>query len=252
VRHISYLLLLFLLAACARPEKPVWTELPSTEKLLSVLAATTGQVNSLDGAATVSLTVNGKYLSSQQFLLLEKPDRLRTDVLTGFGQLILQLTSDGDELSVFTNTTVPGRFYRGPATTENLVRFTRIPLATKDMVRLLLYDPPLIGYQQSEVLLDGGELLLQMSNPEITQELLFDPQLQLVACRYFSEGEEFLEVLYEKIDKKKLFPKTIRLNIAAEGTAAAIKFSELQLNVEIPPERFRLKKPDNLQVEALP
>jgi len=33
--------------------------------------------------------------------LLQKPNRLRADVLTGFGQLILQMTSDGEILSVF-------------------------------------------------------------------------------------------------------------------------------------------------------
>lgn len=252
MRPVVLLLLVLSLAACARPVKPVWTELPTAETLLQSLAATTGQVRSLDGAATVSLTVNDKFFSSQQFLLVEKPDRLRTDVLTGFGQLILQLTSNGEELSVFTNTSVPGRFYRGPATPENLIRFTRIPLATKDMVRLLLYDPPLIGFQKTAVVADNGELLLTLSNPEIIQELRFNPQLQLVGCRYYTEDKKLLEVLYEKIDKEELFPRTLRLDVAAEKTKAVIKFSELQLNVEIPPDRFRLQKPDNLQVEVLP
>lgn len=251
MKHLVVLLLLAL-TACARPIKPVWTELPETDALLQKLAATTGLVHSLDSAATVSLTVNGKFFSSQQFLLVEKPDRLRADVLTGFGQLILQLTTDGQELSVFTNTTVPGHFYRGPATTENLTRFTRIPLATKDMVRLLLYDPPVIGFEKSVVLLDNGDLLLELSNPEMSQELRFNPQLQVVGCRYFSEGKELLEVLYEKIDTETLFPRTIRLDLAAENTKAVIKLSELQINIEIPAERFRLKKPDNLQLEALP
>jgi outer membrane lipoprotein-sorting protein len=252
VKQFYTFLLLLLLAACARPDKPVWTELPSVEALLQQLAETTGRVDSLDAAASVNLTVQGKFFSSQQFLLLEKPDRLRADVLTGFGQLILQLASDGQELSVSTNTTVPGRFYRGPATTENLVRFTRIPLATRDMLRLLLYDPPLIDYRQSEILPAGDGLLLKLDGPELRQELRFNPQLQLVACRYYSEGQEILEVLYQKIDKERIFPETIRLTVAAENTKAAIKFSELQLNVEIPAERFRVKKPDNVAVEVLP
>ncbi len=252
MKRLCAFLLLLGLAACARPSKPVWTELPSREALLQKLASTTGQVNSLDGAATVNLTVKGKYVSSQQFLLLEKPDRLRTDVLTGFGQLVLQLTSDGEELSVFMNTTVPGRFFRGPATTENLARFTRIPLASRDMVRLLLYDPPLINYQQHQVLVDMDVLVLRLTNPEMQQELMFNDKLQLVGCRYVSDDKILLEVLYEKLAEEASFPKTIRLEMAAEETKAAIKFSELQTNIEIPVERFRLKKPDNISVEALP
>lgn len=250
--RLFLLLLLLLLASCVKPPQPIWTELPDSDFLLQSLAASTGQVNSLDGAANVGLSVKGKFFSSQQFLLLEKPERIRTDVLTGFGQLVLQLTSDGEELAVFTNTTVPGRFFRGPATAENLARFTRIPLAPKDMVRLLLYDPPLIEYLQSGVSVDGGNLLLRLENPELQQDLLFDEQLQLVGCRYYSESEELLEVLYQKLDKDKHFPHTIRIELPAEETSAAVKFSELQTNIEIPVERFRLKKPEKILVEALP
>lgn len=245
-------LILLTLAACARPPQPVWTDLPSSDQLLQRLAETTGQIESLDGVASVGLNVKEKFFSSQQFLLLGKPDRIRADVLTGFGQLILQLTSDGKELAVFSKTSVPGRFYRGPATADNLSRFTRIPLAVKDMVRLLLYDPPLIEYQQSEVTVEDGDLLLRLKNSQLQQELLFNPQLLLVGCRYFSEGKVLLEVLYQKLDEQKVFPRMIRLDVVAENTQASIKFSELQVNIETPPERFRLQAPANIPVEILP
>ncbi|WP_303721250.1 DUF4292 domain-containing protein [Malonomonas rubra] len=246
------LFFLLLLTACAKPPKPVWTELPSSEELVQRLTSTTGQAFSLDGAATVGLTVNGKHFSSQQFLLVQKPDRLRADVLTGFGQLILQLSSNGKELSVFTNTTVPGHFYRGPATAENISRFTRIPLATRSMVHLLLYDPPLIDYQQSTVSTDENGLLLRLENRQLQQELLFDNQLQLVGCRYFSGNELMLEVLYQKFDQEEHFPRTVRLNLFTEKTRATLKFSELRTNIEIAPERFQLKQPAHIPVENLP
>lgn len=252
MRFFIVLLLFGLLTACAQPPKPVWTEVPEPSALLERFATTTGQVRSLDGAATVSLTVQGKFFSSQQFLLLEKPERLRTDVLTGFGQLILQLTSDGEELSVFMNTTVPGRFYRGEATTESLARFTRIPLQAKDMVRLLLYDPPLIDFLQAKVILEKELLILQLTNQERRQELLFDDQLLLVGCRYLTDGELFLDVSYQALDTDKQFPQTIRLNMPQQKIKTALKFSEMQTNVAIPKERFRLQQPVNLPVEPLP
>lgn len=251
IRYFFFLLLL-LLSACARSPQPVWTELPQAESLLQRVSATTGQVRSLDGAASVGLTLKGKYFSSQQFLLAEKPDHLRTDVLTGFGQLVLQLTSDGEDLAVFMHTTTPGRFFRGPASAENLSRFTRIPLPAKDMVRLLLYDPPLIGAEQREVLVEKGTLLLRLSNLDMQQDLLFDEQLKLTGCRYFLNDQLWMEVLYQKFTEQSRFPQTIRINLPAEETQAVIKFSELQTNLEIPTERFRLKKPIKIPVEALP
>ena len=199
-------LFLFLLVACARPPEPTWTEVPTADRLLQRIVETTGKVDSLDAAAKVGLTIKGKYRSTQQFLLLEKPDRLRADVLTGFGQLVLQMTSDGDELSVFLNTTVPGRFFRGAATDENLARFTRVPLSASNMVRLLLYDPPLIASQQSEVKVVDGQLILRLVADSSEQELLFDQQLRLVGSRYFARDERFLEVLFLDIDADDQFP----------------------------------------------
>jgi len=247
----ALLLLLLVLTACAKP-KPEWTALPDVETLLQRVAETTGQFNSLDGEATVSIEINGKFFSVQQLLLVEKPDRLRADILTGFGQLVLQLTSDGDDLSVFSNMSSPGRFYQGVASAENLSRFTRIPLATKDLVRLILYDPPMIAFQQNELLVEDGDLLLRLVSGERTQELLFNQQLQLSGCRYFVADDMFLEVLYEKIDPVKIYPQTVRINLVAQATRAAIKFSELQTNIEIPAERFRLKAPKNIVAEPLP
>ncbi len=245
-------LLLLVLAACARPPQPIWTDLPSTAQLLERLQKTTGQVRSLDAEAKVGLTVKGKYVSSQQFLLAEKPDRFRADVLSGFGQLILQLTSDGEELAVFLNTTVPGRFFRGPASFENLSRFTRVPLADKDLIRLLLYDPPLIDFEASEVQVSEEGLVLRLSSNERFQDLLFDRQLHLVGCRYLAKDEALLDVKYGKIDEQDLFPRTVRIELPREETSVALRFSALQTNVSIPAERFRLKQPEKIQVEALP
>jgi outer membrane lipoprotein-sorting protein len=246
------LLVLLLLAGCARPSAPVWTELPSAETLLQRIAETTGRIDSLDAAAGVGLTINGKYRSSQQFLLVKKPDRLRADVLTGFGQLVLQLASDGEELSVFLNTTVPGRFLRGPATDENLARFTQVPLSIKNMVRLLLYDPPLIAYQQHEVKVSDGQLLLRLVADTQEQELVFDAQLRLVGCRYFLQTERFLEVRFLQLDAADQFPLRVQIELPAEQTTLTLTFSELLTNVSIADERFRLSQPANILLEPLP
>ena len=246
------LLLLFLLAACARPPAPTWTEVPTADRLLQRIAETTGKVDSLDAAAKVGLTIKGKYRSTQQFLLLEKPDHLRADVLTGFGQLALQMTSDGDELSVFLNTTVPGRFFRGAATDENLARFTRVPLSVNNMVRLLLYDPPQIASQKREVKVVDGQLILRLIADNSEQELLFDHRLRLIGSRYFAQNERFLEVLFLNIDDDDNFPRRIQIELPAEQTKLALDFDELQTSVDIDAARFRLQPPKNLPVEVLP
>ncbi len=252
MRKLLWGLLLLILAACAKPPQPVWTERPAPGQLLQRLEKITGQVDSIDGAAKVGLNVAGKYYSSQQFLLAEKPDRLRADALTGFGQLIFQLTTNGEELRVFLNTSVPGHFYRGPASYENLSRFTRLPLPAAELLRLLMYDPALIDYREAAVSSAEDGLLLKIWNPLRSQELLFDSQLQLIGCRYLAAGEVLLDVRYAKFTFENPFPRRIEIELPKENTRVSVKFSELALNVPIAAERFFLKQPENLLPEPLP
>ena len=116
----------------------------------------------------------------------------------------------------------------------------------------MLYDPPLIAYQQSEVLKENDNLLVQLINPLEQLELLFDTDLQLGGYRYYSEGRLVLETWYERIDQQLSFPRTIGFYLPEEKTRVEIKLSELQLNVAIPRQRFRLEPPDGVVVEQLP
>lgn len=243
---------LLLIAGCAPFSKPGWESIPQADELFSRVRQNSGRVTTLDAAAKVGLTVKGKYFSSQQFLLLQRPDHLRADVLTGFGQLILQLASDGQRMAVFMNNTVPGRFLSGPASYENLSRFVRIPLEAENFVSLLLYDPPVIGEQAGGVAVDGDRLMLTTSASGTLQRLYFDRNLELIGCAYLVEQREVLRVEYERIDDNDHFPRTVRIELPDEETRMTIHFKDVNLNTEIAPERFQLDRPANSIYEALP
>ena len=244
--------LTLLLSGCIHHAEPEWTEIPTEQQLLAGVASNSERYSSLDTAASVALTTGSKFFSSQQFLLLQKPDHLRVDVLSGFGQLILQMASDGETLSVFLNTTVPGRFFRGAASYENLYRFIRVPLAAEELLSLLLYGPPLIVYQQSSIAVSAKNLTLTLTGSNNNrQELLFDRQFRLVGCRYFSGGEKYLAVDYQNFSKSKQFPRWIQMAMPLEKTRVTLKLSELKVNVDIDPARFSLKEHVNIPVEEL-
>lgn len=251
MRWLSFLLLL-VLAGCIQPQKPVWDTMPTAEQLIAQVSVSSGSFLSLDGAASVALTAGDKFFSSEQFLLLQRPDRLRADVLTGFGQLVLQMASDGDRLSVFLNTTVPGKFFYGPASYENMFRFVRVPLATTDLLSLLLYDPPLQEYQASSVTLVADGVQLELVNAAGQQKLLFNNKLQLIGCYYYRAGDEYLSVEYKKISPENLFPQTIKIAMPLEETRIKVTFSELQVNAPIDLAKFYLHRPDNAVFERLP
>ncbi len=245
--------LLILLTGCIHRPVPVWTEIPATQELLASVSANSRRYTSLDATASVSLTTGIKFFPSQQFLLLEKPDHLRTDVLNGFGLLLLQLASDGETLSVFLNTTVPGRFFRGPANYKNLYRFIKVPLAVEDLLALLLYGPPLIAHQNETIAVSTKFLTLTLSGDNNNrQELLFDHQFKLIGCRYFSGGGKYLVVDYQNFSPQNQFPQRIKIMMPLEKIRVKLELSELKVNATIDPARFSLKKHANIPIEGFP
>ncbi len=247
----SVLMLTLLLVGCAGP-RPQLAPAPEPQILLQKLSQLSQSWQQIDAAAKVGFQREGKYLSTQQFMLLEKPDRLRVDVLSLFSQLALQLTVDQGELQVFLNTTVPGQFYRGPASDEVLARFTRLPLGAAELVSLLLYDPPLSDYQIITVETTEDRYLLRLTNGDRQQQLLFDDQLQLRRCLYLRSEKPFLIVDYGKFDETDKFPRRIQIEMPAQKTKLTVKFSEVILNQPTKAGRFQLTPPANVVPLILP
>ena len=246
------LLLLLLVNACARPTEPLWTDVPAASELVEILHARAGTNSRLDTEASVSITVQGKHFSTQQFILAEQPDRVRVDALSGFGQLVMQLTSDGDVLSVLLNTTNPPRFYRGLATEENFFRFVKLPLPPRLLVAMLLYEPPIFDYQQAQVNQRGDMLELLLVNGAFTQTFYFDGQLQLTGSAYAHHQQTRLAVDYSRFSPADGFPRRIALHMPEEEVSLAMNINELTLDGDIPAGRFYLQAPENIAIEPIP
>ena len=249
--RLAWLLLLLLLSACTKPLPPVWTEQPQADQLLARLAEQTSRYQAFDATARVGLTVQGKFMSSQQFLTVERPARLRADVLTGFGQLILQLATDGNTMMVLLNNTVPGRYLYGPATYENLSRFVRIPLRLSDLVSFLLYSPPVNSFSSAVVKAEENQLLLVLSNGTRKQEVIFDSQLRVTEVHYFKDETLELTVAYLEFSVVDDFPRQMKIAVPGQETTVSVTLKEVALNPVIEPSRFQLEKPANIPAEEL-
>lgn len=246
------LLMVLLLSACARPPAPLWTDVPSTEMLIDKLSSRSGAYSTFDAATSVSITTEGRYLSSQQFIMVESPDRVRVDALTGFGQLIMQLATDGDVLSVFMNTTSPPRFYRGNATMENFSRFVRLPLPPEFLVAILLHDPPVLDYEKALVYSKNGNLELHLVAGSFLQIFHFDGQFQLIGTEYHQNQDVLFSVDYSRFSAVDGFPRRIELQIPPEDATLAMRINDLVLNADIPAARFVLQTPDGVTPEPIP
>lgn len=252
MRWLLLLTLLAVIGGCAPRPKPVWEALPTANRLLAELEDLQGRYQSLDAAAKVSLTLPESYFSSRQFLALQRPNRLRADILTGFGQLVMQLATDGESLQVFRHDSVPGRFYRGPASPDNLARFLRLPLRAEDLLRLLLYAPPLQEFDESRVTSCDQGLQMTLRGDSGRQDVVFDRQLRLITSHYFVGDSLQLAVTYDDFSGPEMFPGEILLDWPGAGIRARLALSDLRLNPPLTVERFRLDPPEGIPAEPLP
>lgn len=247
------ILLLFLVAGCARPPAFEWTEIPEARQLLEQLHDRSTQLAGADLEATVSINTQGKHVSSQQFLLVERPDRLRVDALTGFGQLILQLATDGDILTVLLNTSEPPRFFMGVASPESLARFVRLPVAAEVLVPVLLHAPLVISHhQRRQVVVEDHQLVLTLEQDNFRQLFYFDSQQQVTGMDYERDDLVLLRVSYANFSDDDNFPRRIELTIPEEEVKVALKITDVTLDPHISVERFRLQPPDRITIEPLP
>jgi outer membrane lipoprotein-sorting protein len=254
--RLLLVLLICLLAACApihapkpAPAPPLTAGLART--LLERLAADARAFDSLKGLAKVRVTSSGRSFAASQVLLAEKPNHLRTEVLSPFGQPMLLMATNGIDLEVLEPSR--GRFYRGKASPANLRRFTRLPLALTDLVHLLLYQVPLLGQRTGAVAAMPGGLYRLRLKGKGEQELFFDTALHLVRTAYYRGGKLELQVRYGKFtDGPHPFPHEIKLELPAQKASVSLSFSDVQTNMTMPEGRFALTPPAGITVLPLP
>ena len=242
---------LFSCAPAVRP--PLVVPEASPDELLGVLAGNAASFTSLKGIARISFHEQGKKnIKGKQILLLEKPNRVRSEILGLFGQSAAVAVVNGESVSVL----VPreGVLYQGEASVHNLQRILRIPLKIKDLVNFILYQVPVIEYQTSsvEVLPGGGFRLLLKGEGELLEELVFNAEQQLVEGRFQKGTEEILRLAYGNFSEgKNPFPHHQILDLPGSGIEARVEFISLETNVELDEKLFRLEKPEGFQIRQL-
>ena len=127
MRKLVFFILTVSLFSCAPPVRPpLVVPEASKDELLGVIAGNAATFKSLKGVARISFQEPGqKTLKGKQILLVEKPRRIRSEILGLFGQPAAVAVVNGENASLL----VPreGILYQGEASAHNLQRILRIP-----------------------------------------------------------------------------------------------------------------------------
>ncbi len=250
---LTFLLTLLLAYGCApAPRVPLEVAPGLEDVLVRQMQENARAFHSVQGFARVWVRAEGRSAGGRQVLIVQEPNLFRTDVLNPFGSPVMQIAADGFDLTAI----VPGDgvFYTGEATFANLYRFTRLPLALEETVALMLYRVPFNPLLDRELTpRHDGYLLTMRGALDWRQELFFDPRLRLVRADWYEGNRLVLRAEYgDFMSQDPTFPRSLSLSVPGQELEAEVNFTEIELNVDIPPERFRLAPPRGYRVEPLP
>ncbi|MCP3177999.1 hypothetical protein MJO47_12895 [Desulfuromonas sp. KJ2020] len=250
-----FFLFLVFLASCAPRVAFVPPPMPANieNSLLDRLRASGDYFQSLKGLAKVHVSTRDRSIRVSQVVLAEKPHSLRTEVMGPFGQTYMVLASNRDHLSVYLPHSA--EFYEGKPSSENLGKFLRLPFEVEDLVKIILYQVPLVDFQRTEVSStpEGHYRLTLYAEDQYSQEAVFSPDLRLLSSAYFRQAEKLLSVSYADFDTNlPAFPYRIGVEIPAGQTQAEVAFSEVEVNIPIAHERFKMTAPTGVTIKPLP
>jgi outer membrane lipoprotein-sorting protein len=252
-----------LLTACgARPVPPPEDELHDP---IEVFEATLTRLEQIDtGRIRAWLEVFGGRgrVRVRQAVLYDAPDRVRIETISPFDTSLNVLVIANGQLDYYDIQSQ--QYYRGPATSANLLQLAPIPLTPADMVRVLAGGPPLdqinpdadtytlrwntrVGaYTLTLPLLDGGSLELDVRHADWV----------LAGARHYdAAGDVLYEVrgadFREAGDSGVVMPWRLRVLLPAERVDVELSVERYDLNPALPDTLFELSPPRGIEIIEL-
>ena len=245
LRALPFPVLLGLLLACGTTG-PRWTPLssgdPRPEQLLAAQAGRVENRRALRATARVRLEGQGSGFFAKELLLLERPARLRVEVLGLLGQRVALLASDGSRYALWRAET--GRLERGPVSPDILFQVSGVPLRPEEAVALLLGAPRLpTSAPHAQRISEAGAVRLAWREAGWSRVAEFDPLGRLRAWRVGRAEELWLVARWEDFreESAQAFAHRVELDFPVRDQSARVDFHEVELNPVLSPELFELQ-----------
>lgn len=264
-RGLSLALLALSLTACTVP-RPRY---PYTEPLsaLTLHRLVREQVPSIRAEARVEQRGNDGRIKGTVYLLVERPSRVRFDVMTQFGPIAI-LTSDGERFAYSDLRTK--RFMTGVTCPANIARLLNVSLSAEQTVLLLLGGTPVLEHTKSSVdwdrdgfyrfvlrAADGQRQEVDLKVPEADLELPTERQrLVLLRSELFdARGRSVWRATYD--DYRRLttggvsadLPFSVDVIQETAGTETRIRFKDVAVDTELPGDAFTQMPAPGMTIE---
>jgi len=246
-RIAALLILAAILQSCSAsrrevaPPQPV--ALPSAARLFQALAQRRNHLRGLRTIARLRYRSADGVESARHVLAIQRPDRIRIEVLTLMGTVFAMTASEG-QLSAY----VPSEsaFYHGAANPTNLARYLPIEISVASVVDHALSTPPVYTGGPSSVVRDQDRIQLLQAAADGQQIVWFRDDLTPVSYRHLDHhGSVMLEADYEEIERHQgiAVAEKITLRFPATEQSLEISMKSPEVNPSFPAAFFSLAQP---------
>ncbi|MDH3211865.1 MAG: outer membrane lipoprotein-sorting protein [Myxococcales bacterium] len=241
---------LLLASACRSvvPAAPLPPDDPRPDAFLARWADLAEQRRALRGIARVAVDADAVQFRGKQVLVVERPARLRVEILGFLGQTLAVLVTDGDRFELFR--AGDGGFESGAVHPGLLWEVAHLALTPEQAVDLLLGVPMpgaalrVIGAERAA----GGGIRIDLADAggAVRRRVVFDAEARLrdVEARE-ADGREIWRARFDDYELVggAPFAHKISIDVRAGNTRAEISFRDVEINPELPDGVFVLRQP---------
>ena len=256
-RVLLLLLLVGLVSGCRTldPGRSLPLADPRPEKWMMGLVARVGEPQAIRARARLDLDAPDLSFDRPQRMAVERPARLRFEVLGLFDQLAAVVVTDGARYQVYDARR--GDLEEGRVGSDLLWRVARIDLDPSRAVQLLLggvMPTPGLTLSAARIFENGQVSFARVDSRGLAREgYRFDAQGQLLEASHFDdEGRLLWQATYadyrpvERPDGSKgSFAHELKLNFPRVGAQARLRYSVVKIESELPDSLFQLPRRDS-------
>ena len=224
--------------------------LPSAEHLARLLRDRRAAVQSLRALAHLHYRDPHESSSSREALIVDRPDRVRVEVLSVFGSLFV-LTAENGAIAAYARQ--EDTVYRGRASSENLSRYARLWMPIPDLVDLVLGTPPMRPSAQERVTFDSqmGAVRWWRALDRGAQVVWFsDKALPVAAEELGSDGSARWQATYAAYEQHEEVPiaTQIRFELPTQERVLDLTLDDVDINPALDESVFDLQVPPGSKV----
>lgn len=227
-------------------------EVRSAEELVQLIDRAEREITSVKGEARLRISSPSRKGNLNLFAAVADPDKLHLEALNFFGKPQSILVSFGGRFELLDADA--GKYFRGPASQENLSRFMPVAVPVAELVPMLLGRAPRVSSAPQSLELDPSSrsYLLRLSADGVQQTLWVDPASHRVTHSEV-RGRRSYELSFDDFEDaaSTRYPRKSTLVVPTADTRLELHYRDLEVNGRLDASLFELPPPRGVAIVEL-